>query len=116
MLDEGTFKNNEHIDVYFIELKQRMPADRFVLQASEVRAARYMLQLAFRLFTLLSHSKSHTIEQVSEVRWIHARELLDAWDRGESTFVGNSGDTEVSFYCNGFHSRVMHLVAGGVVG
>jgi len=46
-----------------------------------------------------SHGESRTTEQVSEVRWIHARELLDAWDRGDPTFVGNSGDTEVSSYC-----------------
>ena len=57
VLDDGAFKNNEHIDVYFIQLSQRMPAEQFILQASEVRAARVVLLLAFRALMQLPYSQ-----------------------------------------------------------
>ena len=37
VLNDGAFVNNEHITVYFVRLPQRIPAEQFVLQESEVR-------------------------------------------------------------------------------
>ena len=39
VLNDGAFKNNEHIDVYFVRLPQRIPVEQYVLQESEVRTA-----------------------------------------------------------------------------
>ena len=97
MLNDGDFKNNEHIDVYFVRLPQHTPADQFVVQASEVRLVRTVFPPP-GLVIPQPHTISAVTEQVSEVRWIHARDLLEAWDSGDPTFVGNSGDTEVSFF------------------
>jgi hypothetical protein len=45
-----------------------------------------------------AHMLVSVMRQVSEVRYIHVKDLLDHWHRDDPTFVGISGDDAVSVF------------------